>query len=186
MKTNTAVSVCVWVCVWEMDANSLIALLASPPLLTPLHIQLQAFFPPPLHPSRPRAKKAALVAKSGQDGGFIVGLQRALVLEDEDRGSRPSPRPKTLIWLASQPTKGPSWLGTTSGQEGRSWRLEVSAAVMAVARLRPSLRIGTMEKVYSEALCRHTHTCTHTQRLYSASSMLLIRGRKAWINTWAA
>ncbi|KAL3999632.1 ATP-dependent DNA helicase Q5 [Sarotherodon galilaeus] len=80
----------------------------------------------------PRAKKAASGAKSGQDGGFIVGLQRALVLEDEDRGSRPSPRPKTLIWLASRPTKGPSWLGTTSGQEGRSWRLEVSAALMSV------------------------------------------------------
>ena len=58
---------CVCVCVWEMDASSLIALLASPPLLTPLHTQLQAFFPPshpPLHPSRPRARKAASGAKS--------------------------------------------------------------------------------------------------------------------------
>lgn len=81
------------------------------------------------------------------------------MVEDEDQGSRPSPRPKTLIWLASRPTKGPSWLGTTSGQEGR-WRLEVSAAVMAVARLRPSLRISTMEEVYSGAtrVCANTHT----------------------------
>lgn len=81
------------------------------------------------------------------------------MVEDEDQGSRPSPGPKTLIWLASRPTKGPSWLGTTSGQEGR-WRLEVSAAVMAVARLRPSLRISTMEEVYSGAtrVCANTHT----------------------------
>lgn len=96
----------------------------------------------------------------GQNGGFIVGLQGALVLEDEDQGSRPSPRPKTLFWLASRSTKGLSWLGTTSGREGR-WRLEVSVAVMAMARLRPSLRMSTMEKVYSKA----AHTSAHTYTL---------------------
>lgn len=120
-------------------------------------------FLPPLHPSRPRASKAALGAKSGQDGGFIVGLQGASLVEDEDQGSMPSDRPRTLIWLASRPTKGPPWLGTTSGQEGR-WRLEVSAAVMAMARLRPSLRISTME-VYSGAARAHTHIHTASIQL---------------------
>lgn len=145
---------CLCAHVWDMDASSLIALLASPPLLTPLHIQLQAFFPP--SPS---------IQAPSQEGGFggqvrpgrrlHCGVARGRrLVEDEDQGSGPSPRPKTLIWLASRPTKGPPWLGTTSGQEGR-WRLEVSAAVMAVTRLRPSLRIGTMEEVYT-----HIHTAS--------------------------
>lgn len=117
------------------------------------------FLPPSIPPSiQAPSQEGGFGSKSGQDGGFTVGLQGVSVLEDEDQGSRPSPRPKTLIWLASRPTKGPSWLGTTSGQEGR-WRLEVSAAVMAVARLRPSLRISTMEEGYSEAT--HTHKLTH-------------------------
>ena len=90
-----------------------------------------------------------------------MGLQGPPVVEDEDQGSRPSPRPKTLIGLASRATEGPSWLGTTSGQEGRR-RLEVSAAVMAVARLRPSLRSSTMEEGYSEATHTHTQTHVHT------------------------
>lgn len=139
-------------------------------------------FLPPSPSIQASSQEGGFGAKSGQDGGFIVGMQGALVLEDEDQGSRPSPRPKTLIWLASRATKGPSWLGTTSGQEGR-WRLEVSAAVMAVARLRPSLRISTMEEDYSGATCAraHTHTqaYTHTHCLYSAPSMSPIRGRKA-------
>lgn len=106
---------------------------------------------------------------------------RAMVLEVEEQGSRPSPRPKTLIWLARRPTEGPQRLGTTSGQEGRQ-RLEVSAAVMAVARLRPSLRISTMEDVYNRARThthRQVHAHTHTHRLYSALPMSPIRGRKA-------
>lgn len=173
-------------CVWETDASPLIALLASPPLLTPLHIQLQAFFPPPLHPSRPQARKAASGPSQARTEAPLWGCRGAPEQEDEDQGFRPSPRPKTLIWLASRPTKGPPWLGTTSGQEGRQ-RLEVSAAVMAVARLRPSLRISTMEEVYSRATRTQTRAYTHTHRLYSAPSMSPIRGKKkkAWINTWA-
>lgn len=106
-----------------------------------------------------------------------MGLQGTPVVEDEDQGSRPSPRPKTLIWLASRATVGPWWLGTTSGQEGRQ-KLEVSAAVMAVARLRPTLRSSTMEEGYSEATHTDTQANTNTHCLYSALSMSSIRGRK--------
>ncbi|KAJ4924050.1 hypothetical protein JOQ06_000292, partial [Pogonophryne albipinna] len=63
-------------------------------------------------------------------------LKAASVAEVEDQGTGPSPRPKTLIWPASRPTKGPPWLGTTSGQEGR-WRLEVTAAVESLPHSGP-------------------------------------------------
>lgn len=85
----------------------------------------------------------------------------------DNRGSGPKPRTQDPYLPASQPTKGPRWLGTTSGQEGRQ-RLEVSAALMAMARLRPFFRITTMEEVYSRMHARmhasvrtQTHTKTH-------------------------
>ncbi|CAB1417538.1 unnamed protein product [Pleuronectes platessa] len=74
------------------------------------------------------SQEGSFGAKSGQVGGFIVGLQGTPVVEDEDQGSRPSPRPKTLIGLASRATEGPPWLGTTSGQEGRR-RLEIIGGI---------------------------------------------------------
>jgi len=128
------------------------------------------FLPPFPSPRSTQAlsQEGGFEAKLGQDGGFVVGLQGALVLEAENQGSRPSSRPKTLIWLASIPTTGPSWLGTTSGQEER-WRLEVSVVVMAVARLRPSLKISTIEKVYSKAACINTYKSAH---IHTASIQL--------------
>ncbi|KAI4831333.1 hypothetical protein KUCAC02_000880, partial [Chaenocephalus aceratus] len=81
-------------------------------------------------------------------------LKAASVAEVEDQGTGPSPRPKTLIWPASQPTKGPPWLGTTSGQEGR-WRLAVSAAIykgemftiIAVTKLRNGITQGAKAQI---------------------------------------
>lgn len=144
-------------------SDSIVSLSTSPHSTA----HLATGFLPPSPSIRAPCQEGGFRAKSGRDGGYIVGMQGASMLEDEDQGLRPSPRPKTLIWLASRPTKGPSWLGTTSGQEGR-WRLEVSAAVMAVARLRP-LRISTMEKVYNGG----THTCTHRRTHIHAASIQL-------------
>lgn len=106
------------------------------------------------------------------------------MLEVEEQGSRPSPGPKTLIWLARRPTEGPRRLGTASGLEGRR-RLEVSAAVMAVARLRPSLRISTMEEVYNRART-HTQTsaCTHTHALPLFSSAHVAHQRQKSMNKY--
>lgn len=147
-----------------MDASPLIALLASPPLLTPLHIQLQAFFFCSPSIKAPR-----------QEGGFggRVGTGQRRRCGDV-RGHQcwmtgdpgQTPVPKTLTCLPASPPMGPRWLGTTSGQEGRQ-RLKVSAAVMAMARLRPFFRITTIEEVYSRATVRaHTHTHTQAQALF--------------------
>ncbi|TNN80836.1 hypothetical protein EYF80_008841 [Liparis tanakae] len=63
------------------------------PLLTPLHIQLQAFFPLSAPSIRAPSQEGGFGGPSqGQGGGFIVGLRRASVVEDEDRGIRAKPR----------------------------------------------------------------------------------------------
>lgn len=84
------------VCVWEMDASSLIALLASPPLLTPLHIQLQAFFPPPpIPPSRPPARKAASGPSQARTEASLWGCRgrRCWRMRTRDPGQATDPRP---------------------------------------------------------------------------------------------
>lgn len=92
------------VCVWEMDASSLIALLASPPLLTPLHIQLQAFFPPPppsLHPGpqpgrrlqgqvRPGRRLHCGAAGGVGAGGWGPGIQAKPQTQDPDLACQPA------------------------------------------------------------------------------------------------
>lgn len=100
------------------------------------------------------------------------GCKGASVLDN--RGSGPKLRTQDPSLPASQPTKGPRWLGTTSGQEGRQG-LEVSAAVMAMARLRPFFRITTIEEVYSRAharthMCAHRHTQRHTSSIQVSPS----------------
>lgn len=137
----------------RQHSDSIVSLSTSPHSTAHL---ATGFLPPPLHPSRLHARKAASGPSQDRTEATLWGCKRASRLEDEDQGSPPSPGPKTLIWLASRPTEGPPWLGTTSGQEGRRG-LGVSAAVMAVARLRP-LRNRTMEEVYNRA---HTHRRTH-------------------------
>lgn len=100
-KRQTWSYVFVCVCVWETDASSLIALLASPPLLTPLHTQLQAFFPPPTAPpsiQAPSQEGGFGGQVGGQDGGFIVvgargwgpGIQAKPQTQDPDLACQPA------------------------------------------------------------------------------------------------
>lgn len=73
-----------------------------------------------------------------------------MVLEAEDQGSRPSSRPKTPDLACHSSRYRAFMAGHSIRPRGE---VEVSVVVMAVVRLRPSLRISTMEEV-----CTHTDT----------------------------
>ena len=124
----------------------MIALLASPPLLTPLHIQLQAFFF--CSPSiQARRQEGGFGAKPGRDGGV------------RDPGQ--SPGPKTLNRPASRPTEGPRWLGTTSGQEGGA-----EAGGLSSGHGNGQIKTFLENQHNGGALQQGARTHTHTQALF--------------------